>query len=74
MLVSRLQRRPTDDGRMVLGLLPAEGQGIFLTLDSTLLHGLMKLLERAVEKADWGFTLNLPAPESDPQQGSPTLN
>jgi hypothetical protein len=74
LLVSRLQRRPADDGRMVLGLLPAEGQGIFLTLDTTLLHGLMKLLQRAVEKAEWGFTLNLPAAQSDPEQGSPTLN
>ncbi len=32
LLVARLQRRKTDDGRMVLGMLPAEGQGIFLTL------------------------------------------
>jgi len=74
LLVSRLQRRPTDDGRMVLGLLPAQGQGIFLTLDTTLLHGLMKLLERAVEKAEWGFSLNLPASQPDPHEGSPTLN
>jgi hypothetical protein len=74
LLVSRLQRRPADGGRVVLGLLPAEGQGIFLTLDTTLLHGLMKLLQRAVEKAEWGFTLSLPAAQSDPQQGSPTLN
>ncbi len=74
LLVSRLQRRPTEDGRMVLGLLPAEGQGIFLTLDNTLLHGLMKLLERAVEKAEWGFSLNLPAAPADSQPGSQTLN
>jgi hypothetical protein len=74
LLVSRLQRRPAEGGRMVLGLLPAEGQGIFLTLDITLLHGLMSLLQRAVEKAEWGFTLDLPAAQSDPQPGSPTLN
>jgi hypothetical protein len=74
LLVSRLQRRPTEDGRVVLGLLPAEGQGIFLTLDNTLLHGLMKLLQHAVEKAEWGFSLNLPSPPADSQPGSPTLN
>jgi hypothetical protein len=74
-LVSRLQRRNTDDGRMVLGLLPAQGQGIFLTLDATLLHGLMKLLQRGVEKAEWGYTLSLPASHStDPERGSQTLN
>jgi hypothetical protein len=75
VLVSRLQRRPTEDGRVVLGLLPAEGQGIFLTLDNTLLHGLMKLLQHAVEKAEWGFTLNLPASSADAQPSTPpTLN
>ena len=75
LLVSRLQRRKTEDGRLMLGLLPAAGQGIFMTLDPTLLHGFMKLLHKAVEKAEWGFSLRLPASQpSDPQQGSPTLN
>jgi hypothetical protein len=75
LLVSRLQRRKTEDGRLVLGLLPAQGQGIFLTLDPTLLHGFIKLLQRAVEKAEWGFDLSLPVSQPiDPQQGSPTLN
>jgi hypothetical protein len=75
LLIARLQRRKADDGRMVLGLLPAEGQGIFLTLDAPLLHGLMKLLQRTVEKAEWGFILKLPtatAPGSE--EGAPTLN
>jgi hypothetical protein len=56
-------------------MLPAEGQGIFLTLDAPLLHGLMKLLQRTVEKAEWGFILKLPtADASGSEQGSPTLN
>ena len=75
LLVARLQRRKTDDGRMVLGMLPAEGQGIFLTLDAPLLHGLMKLLQRTVEKAEWGFILKLPTADAPgPEHGSPTLN
>jgi len=75
LLVARLQRRKQEDGRMILGLLPAEGQGIFLTLDAPLLHGLMKLLQHAVEKAEWGFTLNLPT--ADPpssEEGARMLN
>lgn len=75
LLVARLQRRKSDDGKMVLGLLPAEGQGIFLTLDAPLLHGLMKLLQRTIEKAEWGFVLKLPTsvpPGSE--EGSPTIN
>jgi hypothetical protein len=75
LLVARLQRRKPDDGRMVLGLLPAEGQGIFLTLDAPLLHGLMKLLQIAVEKAEWGFTLNLPtAQPPNSEEGARMLN
>ena len=75
LLVSRLQRRKADDGRMVLGLLPTEGQGIFLTLDAPLLHGLMKLLQNAVEKAEWGFTLKLPtAQPPGSEEGARMLN
>jgi len=75
LLVARLQRRKQDDGRMVLGLLPAEGQGIFLTLDAPLLHGLMKLLQHAVEKAEWGFTLKLPTAEPpSSEEGARMLN
>ena len=75
ILVARLQRRKTEDGRMVLGMLPTEGQGIFLTLDAPLLHGLMKLLQGAVEKAEWGFTLKLPSLEPPgSKEGAPTLN
>jgi hypothetical protein len=60
LLVVRLQRRATPEGRIVLGLLPADGQGIFLTLDEPLLHGFMKLLQQAVQRAEWGFKLELP--------------
>jgi hypothetical protein len=75
LLVARLQRRKADDGRMVLGLLPTEGQGIFLTLDAPLLHGLMKLLQNAVEKAEWGFTFKLPtAQPPGSQEGARMLN
>jgi hypothetical protein len=75
LLVARLQRRKADDGRMILGMLPAQGQGIFLTLDAPLLHGLIKLLQGAVEKAEWGFTLKLPTAEPPgSKEGAPTLN
>ena len=75
LLVARLQRRKADDGRTVLGLLPAEGQGIFLTLDAPILHGLMKLLQHAVEKAEWGFTLKLPtAQPPSSEEGARMLN
>ena len=70
LLVSKLQRRAGADGRIVLGLLPSQGQGIFLTLDEPLLHGFIKLLQQAVQRAEWGFNLQLPWSESTPQAGA----
>lgn len=64
LLVTKLQRRAAPAGRVVLGLLPTDGQGIFLTLDEQLLHGFIKLLQQAVARAEWGFKLDLPWGES----------
>jgi hypothetical protein len=60
LLISKLQRRTDQSGRVVLGMLPNDGQGIFLTLDEQLLHGFIKLLQQAVQRAEWGFKLDLP--------------
>ncbi|HEY7758536.1 MAG TPA: hypothetical protein VIA64_03880 [Burkholderiales bacterium] len=70
LLVTKLQRRAGPDGRIVLGLLPSQGQGIFLTLDEPLLHGFIKLLQQAVQRAEWGFKLQLPWSESPPESGA----
>jgi len=75
LLVVRLERRTSEDGKMVLGLFPAQGQGVFLALDAPLLHRLMKLLQQGVAKADWGFSLALPAAQAPSSaDGTPTLN
>jgi hypothetical protein len=44
----------------VLSLLPLDGTGVNLTLDDRLLHSLCKLLQNAVARAQWDFTLSLP--------------
>ena len=73
-VVSKIQRRATQDGRLVVGMLPTQGEGIFLTLDEPLLHGFIKLLQKAVERAEWGFQLDLPWTEaSSPSSGERTL-
>lgn len=75
LLVVRLHRSTSEDGKMVLGLLPAQGQGVCLTLDAPLLHGLMKLLQQGVAKAEWGFSLALPSTQPPTSaDGTPTLN
>jgi hypothetical protein len=73
-VVSKIQRRVANDGRLVVGMLPTQGEGIFLTLDEPLLHGFIKLLQKAVERAEWGFKLDLPWSEtSAPPSGERTL-
>jgi hypothetical protein len=61
VLVARLHTERNDRGQNVLALLPLEGQGVNLALNDTLLHGVCKLLQDAVEAAGWDMTLALPA-------------
>ena len=61
LLVTRIQARRLPDGRTQIGFLPNEGDGAHLTLSENLLHGVMRLVQQAVEKADWSLPLNLPA-------------
>ncbi|MFH1044420.1 MAG: hypothetical protein V1796_05090 [Pseudomonadota bacterium] len=60
ILVARIQSNRDGDGNQVLGLLPQQGQGIYLTLDNTLLHSFCKLVQNAVAKSDWNLVLELP--------------
>jgi hypothetical protein len=75
LLVATMQRRAAPDGRVVIGLLPTQGEGIFLTLDEPLLHGVLKLLQGAVARAEWGVKLELPwsEPAAVPPGGERTL-
>jgi hypothetical protein len=75
LLVTRIVHRKDDTGKPVLGLLPKEGDGVFFTLDDRLLHGVMRLLQSAVAKAEWGFQLVLPSvPGTAPEEMPRTLN
>ena len=59
-MVARLNTGRNDQGKHVLMLLPQQGQGVTLALDDTLLHGLCKLLQDVVAKAEWDMVLALP--------------
>lgn len=61
ILVTRIKTNKDENGNQVLGLLPQQGQGIHLTLDTTLLHSLCKLVQNAVAKSEWDIVLELPA-------------
>ena len=60
LLVARMNSGRNPEGKHVLGLLPREGQGLNLAMDDTLLHGVCKLLQDAVDKAEWDMKLALP--------------
>ena len=77
LLVTRIQPRRDQQGRHVLGLLPTVGQGVHLTLDDNLLHGLVKLIQNAVARADLDLDLQVPAgitPHPTEESGRPTIN
>ncbi len=77
LLVTRIQPRRDQQGRHVLGLLPTVGQGVHLTLDDNLLHGMVKLIQNAVARAEWDLELKVPVGMASvvPEEGGrPTIN
>lgn len=69
LLVTRIQARREPDGRSLIALLPTDGQGAHLTLSESLLHGLMRLVQQSVAKADWDMALELPKAPPMPDFG-----
>jgi hypothetical protein len=65
----RIQARRDDGGNYVLSLMPMTGSGVDLTLDDRLLHSLCRLLQNAVAKSEWEFTLTLPRASIAPESG-----
>jgi hypothetical protein len=77
LLITRIQPRRDQQGRHVLGLLPTVGQGVHITLDDNLLHGVVKLIQNAVARADWDLELQVPtgiSPAVPEESGRPTIN
>ena len=74
LLVARMQSRPSGDGQFVVGLMPREGQGINLAMDETLLHSFCRLLQAAVEKAEWDLKIVLPVSNATPNDAPRILN
>jgi hypothetical protein len=76
LLIARINIGVNSQGNHVLTLRPTEGQGVNIAMDDTLLHGFCKVLQDAVEKAQWDMKLMLPtAPVPGSADGVPrTLN
>ncbi len=61
ILVARIHTGQDQTGNHILSLLPAEGQGINLTMDENLLRSCCRLLQNAAARAEWDFALEFPA-------------
>ncbi|MBF0295282.1 MAG: hypothetical protein HQL96_08835 [Magnetococcales bacterium] len=68
---------PEQEELVRLGLNPAEGEGIELTLDTQLMHGFCKLLADAMSQAEWDLCLGFinadPVPAL-PERGGQVLH
>lgn len=60
IVVARINTGRNEAGKHVIVLLPHNGQGVTLQVDDILLHGLCKLLQDVVVKAEWDMVLALP--------------
>lgn len=72
MLLTRVQTGRNARGQAVVALHPAEGQGLTLAMEPTLLHALCKLLQAAIARSDWDLRLELPggAPDASVPEAS----
>jgi hypothetical protein len=59
VLLAKAQGTKRDDGIQVLKLLPLQGTGIDITVDTRLLHLFMRLLREQVAKVEWDLELAL---------------
>ena len=77
LLITRIHPRRDQQGRQLLGLLPSVGQGVHITLDDNLLHGLVRLIQSAVARTDWDLDLQVPqgiTALATEEGGRPTIN
>jgi len=76
LLLARIQTGHDRSGQRGVPLLPSNGQGITLRVDSVLMHALCRLVQAGVKKSDWDMELKLPGiePEESPQRPVRTLN
>ena len=61
VLVSKVRARRNEKNQTVLTLRPPVGNGVDLNLGDTVLHGLMKLIQVSVAKAQWDVLLSVPS-------------
>ena len=59
LLVTKIQVRKGPEGKKILSMHAASGQGINIGLNPQLIYSMRKLLADAVKKAEWNLPLSL---------------
>ncbi len=59
-VASKMKMSVLPQNMYLLSMHPAQGQGVDLRLNDTLLHGLCRMLQRACKEAEWELALALP--------------
>ncbi len=60
VLAFRINTRNTEEGNLVLELLPEQGKGITLNLNKSLLYMLHNILTQGITQANWGLQTEAP--------------
>ena len=63
-VASKLRMSVLPQGMYLLSMHPAQGQGVDLRLNDTLLHGLCRMLQKACKEAEWKLLLEIPGSQS----------
>ena len=59
-VASKLKMTVLPKSMYLLSMHPAQGQGVDLRLNDTLLHGLCRMLQKACKEAEWELLLEIP--------------
>jgi hypothetical protein len=61
-VASKLSMSALANGSYLLAMHPADGRGVELRLNDTLLHGWCRMLQKACREAEWDLVLDFPGP------------
>ena len=59
-VASKLRMNVLPQNMYLLSMHPAQGQGVDLRLNDTLLHGLCRMLQKTCKEAEWELPLEIP--------------
>lgn len=71
LLVKTVEMARSGEQHYLMKFLPAEGEGVQVQFQETIVHGLARLIAGALKNADWGLQLQLPSGQPAEPHGEP---